>query len=105
MNGLPPRAAHVQRIDWEAVAQKIKEAAPGEAVLIFEGASRLKSLHTNVNQGNPRALRDLGGTVTGHMRNSRIDGAGDRVGDLWVVWDPDADPAGRYKAKYTNKDR
>ncbi len=97
-----------QRMNWERVAEQIAEH-PNEDILLpeFTDTHRIQSLAQSVNYGQTIALRSLGGVVRASIRNSRMDGRGKgtRTGDLWLHWDPNADPADTYSARYLEQDR
>lgn len=96
---LPPARQADYMVDWGGVAKALKEQ-PGEFVLLsqfgLEDTPRLRALRNSVRQGDIVVLVELGGVVEVAERNSRSIGGRRRRGDLWLRWDPDADPVGYY---------
>lgn len=105
MATMPPRGAHRRNARWEAIAKKIREAGPGENLLIAEDTQNLRSMLTAINQGHTVALRALPGVVVAMMRNGRTGADGRLRGDLWVRWEPDGDRESRYQERYLERDR
>lgn len=106
VGGKPRRASREALVNWSDVAAALKHR-PLEDVLLpeFTGTKRVLSILPTVNQGQVRALRELGGVVVASARNTRSSIAGgQRVGDVWLRWDPHAEPASRYSARYLQRD-
>lgn len=94
------------RVDWESVADRLREH-PGEDVLLdeFVDTSRVRALSNSVRQGDIVALFELGGVVFPSMRNSRSIGGSRRRGDVWLRWEPDADPLAHYAERSIERAR
>lgn len=84
--------------DWAAAASAIRKAGPHATVLLFRDTAKARALCASINQGQVRALRDLGGVVRAVMRGQTIDGT--YRGNVYAAWEPDADPRSRYSERY-----
>lgn len=93
-------------VDWPKVARLLRDN-PGVEVLLdecgFEDTPRLRALRNTVEQGGVAALVELGGVVFAAERNSRSIGGSRRRGDLWLRWEPEADPHEHYAQRFLER--
>lgn len=79
--------------NWEGIAKQLAEN-PGVPVLVseFTQTKSVESIQIQVNYAAspPKPLRELGGKVTAYIRNSTQTLEGGRIGDLWLLWEPEA---------------
>jgi len=110
IGGMPPpiprgrKAGHKREPyrDWSDAVELLREN-PGENVLAdsLTGVTNLRTLYGTVRMGGVQVLRELGGVVIPNRRSS--DGL--EVGDLWLRWEPNVNPATVYDEKFLRRDR
>lgn len=97
VGALPDRKAPIPagtvRTDWAGLASALK-SNPGKAVLVdeFTQTPRVTSISSSLKRTPlPLPLRDLGGTIECHVRNSTTGPDGVMTGDIWVTYTPKED--------------
>ena len=106
IGNVPAARTQPWAVDWQAVADVLKQH-PNKDLLLeehnLEDTPRLRGLYVSVRAGEIGKLADLGGVVTATARNSRTTDGLRKRGDLWLRWEPDADPREFYSTRAINR--